>query len=109
MTEREVLTEFYRHTLGGKWNRNTNWLSELRAGKWYGVEVDISGHIVSINLNDNKLVGKINYDEMFISKLHALERLHLMSNALSGYIPSSIRNLKSLTELNLAWNQLIGS
>jgi hypothetical protein len=62
-----------------------------------------SGHIVSINFNDNKLVGKINYDEMFILRLHALKRLHLMmSNALSGYIPSSICNLKSLPELNLA-------
>ena len=108
MTEREVLTELYRHTFGRKWNRNTNWLSELRAGKWYGLEVDISGHIISINLNDNQLVGVLDYDENFISKLYGLKRLHLMSNSLSGSIPSAIRNLKSLTELNLAWNLLTG-
>ena len=108
MTEREVLTEFYRHTFGRKWNRNTNWLSELRAGKWYGLEVDISGHIISINLNDNQLVGVLDYDENFISKLYELKRLHLMSNSLSGSIPTAIRNLKSLTELNLAWNLLTG-
>lgn len=105
---RDALAELFNHTDGQHWTKRENWLSENRLGLWFGVSVNISGHVVSISLNDNRLMGSIDLKGKFIESLHSIESLYLMSNYIHGPIPASIGTLHALRELNLSWNQLSG-
>jgi len=110
MGSREILTDIYHNTSGDKWANKGSWLSENRIGLWYGIKVDIGGHVQSITLNDNQLDGTLNFiPSKSFQYLHSLKELRLMSNSIFGSIPYSISHLISLVELNLSWNLLSGS
>ena len=76
--EKQALIAFYNSTNGSEWTNK--WNLESDVSKWHGVKV-INNHVAEINL---------------------------FRNNLSGTIPASIGNLKSLTSLNLAFNSLTG-
>ncbi len=107
MNEREALVSFFKDAEGALWEKNANWQSDERFGKWHGIIVDISGHIERLHLNDNRLQGRI-HDSKHLKCFINMKSLNLSSNMLSGHIPSNIYLISSLQEINLSWNRLSG-
>ncbi|KAJ0403687.1 hypothetical protein P43SY_003799 [Pythium insidiosum] len=62
---------------------------------WYGIRCDDDGHIISIRLPRNNLIGYIPVED-------------LSSNFLTGAVPASISRLTSLRVLRLDNNWFIG-
>jgi hypothetical protein len=56
--ECNALVALYNSTDGANWTDNTGWLQTDTPCSWYGVECD-NGHVFSINLNSNNLMGSI--------------------------------------------------
>ena len=77
--DREALVALYNATNGPNWNNNTNWLSDRPLGEWHGVSTDASGRVTRILLEFNQL---------------------------SGALPSEVGILTSLTDLDLAYNDI---
>ena len=48
--DRAALVALYNATDGPNWINSENWLTDAPLGEWYGVEVDGSGRVVSIDL-----------------------------------------------------------
>ena len=104
-TDRTALVKLYNATDGDNWWNNTNWLSDMPLGEWYGVTTDGDARVTELRLNGNQLDGEIPSE---LSNLSSLTRLHLGNNQLDGGIPSELGNLSDLTELGLFNNQLSG-
>jgi hypothetical protein len=66
-----------------------------------------SGSVHTISINSNRLDGELPNSER-LRYLIGLKAFHGANNLLRGVIPSSIRLLESLQELNLSWNNLSG-
>lgn len=45
-----ALISLYNATDGPNWSNNTNWLSEMPLGEWYGVTTDSGGRVVELVL-----------------------------------------------------------
>ena len=103
--ELEALTELYVHTGGSNWNVNTNWLTNTPVGTWYGVDIDVGGNVVELDLARNNLNGTIPPE---LGNMKELSVLRLNKNQLSGPIPPEIEKLERLWNLNLGNNQLSG-
>ena len=104
-TDREALVALYNATDGPNWADNTNWLSDRPLGEWYGVETDISGRVIDVNLSENQLRGTIPAE---LGNLPYLDSLHLRHNALSGEIPAELGQLSYLFVVDLSNNVLSG-
>ena len=94
---------FYDATGGPRWKNNTNWLSVLPLDTWYGVETNMAGRVTRIDLNDNKLAGRIPRE---LAELAKLEYLNLRDNRLTGPIPPELGSLANLDYLDLYVNRL---
>lgn len=107
MSDRIALMDFYQLTLGTYWYQKWNWGSELGYKQWYGISVDKSGHVSTIQLRENYLRGSL---EKFSSMkyLKNLIVFSIFSNNIQGSLPSEIGNLSYLQELNISWNQFSG-
>jgi RHS repeat-associated protein len=105
--EYNALIALYYSTNGDEWNNNTGWTEAFPAdvGNWYGVNTDAEGHVTSINLEYNNLVGEI-YP---FPDLCRLDSLNLTGASQTGAIPSWIESLGNLTYLNLGGNQYSGT
>ena len=105
--ECEALLALYNSTDGmWQWGTKTNWLVTDTPSNWYGVTVD-SGHVVSISLHDNGMMGSIPPE---LGDLIGLTYLDLSSNAMySGTIPLELGNLVNLQYLDLSGDILGGS
>lgn len=101
--EYNALVALYNSTGGDNWRDNSNWLSENTP--WHGVMVE-DGHVTSIELADNNMVGQLPAELADLSNLYSLA---LMGNQLSGPIPAWLGNLGNLHGLYLYYNQLSGS
>ncbi|QII71466.1 dockerin type I domain-containing protein [Apibacter sp. B2966] len=105
-TEFEILKKFHSSTLGflwkNKWDVSKN---NLHLENWYGVGIK-DGHIISISLPNNLLMGTIPEE---ISGLKYLEVLNLNSNEIEGELPISLGNLKKLKILNVLSNKISGN
>ncbi len=101
--EKDALIVLYNATGGPNWI-NT-WDLNSSVDSWYGVRLNNSGNIESIELNNNGLEGVIPSE---IGNLTSLKRLDLSNNQLSGGITSEIGNFTKLEFLNLGQNQLTG-
>ena len=85
--------------MGGKdWTDNTNWRSAKPLSEWFGVAVDDTGRVESVELPGNGLAGDI---EIAVGGLSALKRLNLGGNGLTGEIPGEFGALENLEELRL--------
>lgn len=110
-----VATLFFS-TGGTFWETNKSWKSSSSVCTWYGIECDDVGHIVSINLHRNKLVGKIPPELALLAPrtigedlwTTGLIRLDLSHNAIGGGIPMQIDQLVFMKECLLNDNQLTG-
>ena len=106
VSERDVLTMFYRFTNG----HGTRWLysgwgANVPLDQWYGVRTNEDGRVIDINLNRNFLSGTI---PPGFGVFTELESLILTNNDLSGEIPPELGNLSKLRLLWLHGNRMTG-
>ena len=105
-SDRDVLIELYNATNGNNWKRRANWKSNKPLSQWYGVRIDSSGRVTSLDLRFNQLKGRI---PAALGNLRNLRWLNLSINQLTGSIPAALGNLKYLENLALYNSQLTGS
>lgn len=104
--ERDALIALYNSTDGPNWTNSTNWLGP--AGTecgWYGVGCS-DGHVSSVFLISNGLSGSIPSE---FGDLSGLTTIWLYSNSLSGSIPPALGSLANLQDLRLYSNGLSGA
>ena len=128
MTERNVLEILYNKCGGIKWIKSKNWNTDDNFCNWYGIACDDAQSIVSIVLGNNALEGTV---PTAIFSLPNLVQLSLFSNPLltiefdgiesaanlqvlqldSTGLNSltAIGKARSLTELNVRNNNLVGT
>ncbi len=97
--DRAALVALYEATDGPNWANNENWLTDAPLGEWYGVELDVFGRVVSIELPDNRLRGVIPREA---GQLSSLTHLDLNSNTISDL--SGLSELTQLESLQLFEN-----
>jgi hypothetical protein len=100
-----ALVDFYDSTNGVNWKHHDNWLTPAPVSTWYGVGVS-NGRVISLNLYNNKVVGKI---PSSLGNLSRLQTLICAGNRIKGSIPSSLGNLLMLQTLELDGNLLSDS
>ncbi len=103
--ECEALVAFYTSTDGANWTTNTDWLATTTPCSWYGVTC-AGGHVTGIAMVSNQLSGTIPSE---LGNLTNLQTLHLYDNQLSGAIPTEFGNLANLKWLRLDANELSGA
>ncbi|XP_061998419.1 receptor-like protein 7 isoform X2 [Rosa rugosa] len=76
---------------------------------WDGVECDEkTGHVIGLDLSSSYLYGSINSNSSLFCLVH-LQRLNLADNDFKySQIPSTIRNLPMLTQLDLSFSVFAG-
>ena len=115
-TEYNALVDLYASTSGVSWRNSSGW-TDPNATSWFrvtisGVQYDgsgnvlVPGHVVSIVLGNNRLIGNISTN---LDDLSQLTNLDLSVNQLAGTIPDSLGNLSQLQSLHLPFNSLTGS
>ena len=104
-TDRAALVTLYNATGGPIWISNSNWLSDVPIGEWFGVTTDDNGRVTELSLRANQLSGVIPSE---LGNLANLTKLDLGGNQLSGGIPLEVGNFANLTVLVLQDNQLSG-
>jgi len=100
-TECQSLLDLYNSTNGAGWTDKTGWNDTDTPCSWFGV-ICSSGHISTVNLPNNQLVGTLPN-----LNLPSLTQLQLYDNQLTGSIPNF--NMPNLTQLYLHTNQLSGT
>ncbi|KAJ7532390.1 hypothetical protein O6H91_13G001900 [Diphasiastrum complanatum] len=86
-------------TIVSTWNGNNP------CSGWIGIACDLTGHVYSIALPGNHLVGALS---PALGDLPSLVYLKLNGNNITGTIPSSLTKLKSLKLVDLSNNDLSG-
>ena len=100
--ERDILVELFQALRGSNWYRNDYWLSKASFCDWYGVACD-NGHVISINLDKNKLDGKV---PSSIYRLPKLKLLWMSHNAIETTF-DGIENAQNLLDLRLESTGLV--
>ncbi|KAL0450991.1 UNVERIFIED_CONTAM: Receptor-like protein 6 [Sesamum latifolium] len=79
-----------------RWNQTTDCCS------WDGVECDVTGHVISLLLDEEIISGGIESSEDLF-RLGYLQKLNLAFNSFDSIqIPKGLQNLTNLTHLNLS-------
>ncbi len=105
-SDRAALVKLYEATGGDQWDQHTNWLSGRALDAWHGVSTNAQGHVTSLLLGANNLVGQIPSE---LGTLPELAGLDLSSNSLSGTIPAALGDLGLLEMFDLSDNAVAGS
>ena len=103
--DKAALVALYNATNGPLWGNKQNWLSDKPLYEWHGVTVH-NGRVTGLILISNRLTGSIPSE---LANLANLERLSFAGNRLTGPIPSELGNLANVEWLILSSNQLTGS
>ena len=89
--DRTILESLYEDTDGESWTNARGWGEEdVALERWYGIETDSLGRVVSIDLAGNGLYGNLPLSLGYLSQLRSLT---LEDNLLEGRLPLSIRRL----------------
>jgi Leucine-rich repeat (LRR) protein len=132
LTQRYALAVLYHATQGDKhWDIKTNWMSSKSECQWYGVECDVWGNIVGLDLGFNELNGLLPRELALLQKIQEVDfhgndlqgvlphlvmhawkdckilRLHM--NGFFGALHTEIGLMKSLEELHLFGNYFGGA
>jgi Leucine-rich repeat (LRR) protein len=103
--ECEALVDLYNATNGADWFENSGWLiSSDPCNDWYSVNCS-EGHVRSLWLSANNLVGNV---PSTIGDLSSLAYLGMAWNQLAGDLPAEFWTLSGLKYLNLRWNDFTG-
>lgn len=113
-TERAVLKDFYDGLGGDRWRTADNWnTGDPCWDAWYGVTCDEHGHVISIELVDNKLIGTIAKNVGDLTSLLKIDvsttapeyhnHVNKNLNRITGVVPS-LAKISRLEELTLAGN-----
>ncbi|HEY3402416.1 MAG TPA: RHS repeat-associated core domain-containing protein [Ohtaekwangia sp.] len=111
--EYETLKAFYDSLGGSGWTTKTNWpasgtwpkhMYNTQFNNWYGITI-ANGDVTKINYNLNNLTGFI---PSTIGNLKKLDYFRALNNHITGKIPVSICTLTDLTLLQLGFNELTG-
>jgi len=108
--EYQALLNLYNATNGSKWLNNSGWKDAdpnvvKSVAEWYGIQVDVSGHVINLDLSSNNLEGALPSN---IGNLCTITQLNLGGNKINGIIPEGIGMLKNIKVINLAYNRLTG-
>ena len=103
--ERATLVSLYIATGGENWTYDHNWLSHQEVGAWSGVRTGHNGRVIGLSLHHQGLSGEI---PKSLANLRSLRKLELVGNQLTGPIPVELSELTDLTSLVLSQNQLSG-
>ena len=94
--DREALVSLYGATGGPDWDRSNGWLGDGILDDWHGVSADSLGRVMTLDLSDNGLAGRVPGS---LAQLRAMTSLRIVGNAdLTGSLPLSLSAL-SLQEL----------
>ena len=111
--ERQALQAIHQSTNGSNWNFAHNyqdcWLEGdpcITQGGWQGVGCNAGKSIVSLNLRQIGMIGRLPTE---IGDLTALTSLFLNQNTLTGPIPTEIGRLTKLVNLNFGSNALMST
>ncbi len=108
--EKSSLIALYNSLGGDNWSNNTNWCTDQPVGDWYGVDTDEEGFVTAIQLPCNNLNGTLPAEIGNFSRLTRLDmNMWDQPTKITGTIPSSICNLKSLQYMDLSSNDITGS
>ncbi len=91
-----ILTALFDAWSGENWTDRTGWLESNALERWYGVEADSSGRVVTLDLHGNELSGLMNSG---LAGLQRLTVLRLDDNGLDGRLSIALTKLR-LTELS---------
>ena len=111
LRQKKVLVALYEAMGGDSWMKKDGWKrDDVELKDWYGITME-GEHVVSINLSNNNLKGKLSASlvEDLVNTIGYLRDLDLSINDISGSIPPQIGNLSNLTNLNLGSNELTGT
>ena len=115
-TEYNALVDLYANAGGINWRNQTGW-TNANATSWEGaiisgVQYDgsgnvlVPGHVVTLVLGNNQLIGTLPNS---LGNLSSLQSLYLPLNQLTGSVPSTLGSLSQLQTLDLDHNQLTGN
>ena len=105
LNENVLLDKIYDETNGPMWRESTGWtLTNVDKCTYSGIECNIAGHVVAINLTDHGLSGTIPQE---FGMFKYLESIDLSNNQLTGFLPSDFRFLP-LQYLDVSGNKLEG-
>ena len=91
-SDRSILERLFEDTGGETWANANGWgEAEVALERWYGVETDLLGRVVSLDLGSNGLDGTLPADLGYLSRLRSL---NLADNSLQGRLPLSLRRLE---------------
>ncbi|KAL3925923.1 MAG: hypothetical protein SGILL_000066 [Bacillariaceae sp.] len=102
--QRYALATLYFSTGGEKrWNKNFGWLSDEDECEWFSMEIEVpvcgENGFKILSLSSNSLRGTLPLE---ISLLSSLELLQVNENILTGFLPTSLGGLEQLREIHLS-------
>ncbi len=99
-----ALEVLFQTTAGEEWKRSDGWLDSPALGEWYGIDADSLGRVVTLDLTDNGLSGRL---PVHLGHLEHAITVRIGDNeALSGSLPSSLAELDALSELDYSGTEL---
>ena len=72
-TDQEALEALFHATDGPNWAINSNWLTDVPPGDWYGVTTNENGRVTGLDLSANELFGGIPPELGNLDKLVVLD------------------------------------
>ena len=91
-SDRSILERLFEDTNGSDWHEAQGWADdEVALERWYGIETDALGRVVSLDLGGNGLEGTLPLDLGYLTQLRSLI---LEDNSLEGRLPLSLRRLE---------------
>ncbi|TDT46848.1 putative secreted protein (Por secretion system target) [Maribacter spongiicola] len=103
-SDREALIALYNSTDGDNWTNSWDLSADMNT--WYGITVNGSGRVISINMYQNNLTGTVPPE---ISNLTELTGLSLRAQNLTGTVLDKVTGLTKLSYLDFAFNNLEGT
>ena len=104
-TDSLALLSLHNATNGSNWT--ITWDLSQPVSTWYGVTLNASGRVISLNLTYNELSGSLPPELGNLTALYL--DLNLSYNQLTGNIPPELGNLTELTAFWLFGNNLTGN